>query len=106
MEADAIALFPGGFGTQDEGFEVLTLLQTGKAPPMPVVLMELPGEAYWETWDKFIRQQLLDQRIHRPGRPVISIRYCIPRKKLPIGLYLITQHIIPCGRYTAGWLSD
>jgi hypothetical protein len=59
MEADAIALFPGGFGTQDEGFEVLTLLQTGKAPPMPVILMELPGEAYWETWDKFIRQQLL-----------------------------------------------
>ena len=59
MEADAIALFPGGFGTQDEGFEVLTLLQTGKAPPMPVVLMELPGEVYWETWDKFIRQQLL-----------------------------------------------
>ena len=59
MEADAIALFPGGFGTQDEGFEVLTLLQTGKSPPMPVVLMELPGEEYWETWDKFIKQQLL-----------------------------------------------
>ena len=59
MEADAIALFPGGFGTQDEGFEVLTLLQTGKAPPMPIVLMELPEETYWETWDKFIRQQLL-----------------------------------------------
>ena len=46
----------------DEGFEVLTLLQTGKAPPMPVVLMELPGEEYWETWDKFIRQQLLDRK--------------------------------------------
>ena len=59
MEADAIALFPGGFGTHDEGFEVLTLLQTGKAPPMPVVLMELPGEQYWETWDRFVRQQLL-----------------------------------------------
>ncbi|HYM40691.1 MAG TPA: LOG family protein [Thermoplasmata archaeon] len=59
MEADAIALFPGGFGTHDEGFEVLTLLQTGKAPPMPVVLMELPGEDYWETWDRFIREQLL-----------------------------------------------
>jgi uncharacterized protein (TIGR00730 family) len=59
MEADAVALFPGGFGTHDEGFEVLTLLQTGKAPPMPVVLMELPGENYWETWDGFIRRQLL-----------------------------------------------
>jgi uncharacterized protein (TIGR00730 family) len=59
MEADAVTLFPGGFGTHDEGFEVLTLLQTGKAPPMPVVLMELPGENYWETWDRFIRRQLL-----------------------------------------------
>jgi uncharacterized protein (TIGR00730 family) len=62
MEADAIALFPGGFGTLDEGFEVLTLLQTGKAQPMPVVLMELPGEGYWETWDRFIRQQLLERK--------------------------------------------
>jgi uncharacterized protein (TIGR00730 family) len=59
MEADAVALFPGGFGTHDEGFEVLTLLQTGKAPPMPVVLMELPGERYWESWDRFVRQELL-----------------------------------------------
>jgi uncharacterized protein (TIGR00730 family) len=59
MEADAVALFPGGFGTHDEGFEVLTLLQTGKAPPMPVVLMDPPGQRYWEAWDQFIRQQLL-----------------------------------------------
>ncbi len=59
MEADAVALFPGGFGTHDEGFEVLTLLQTGKAPPMPVVLMDLPGENYWVSWDRFIREQLL-----------------------------------------------
>ncbi|HXY74605.1 MAG TPA: LOG family protein, partial [Dehalococcoidales bacterium] len=65
MEADAIALFPGGFGTQDEGFEVLTLLQTGKTPPMPVVLMELPGEHYWEAWDQFICQQLLAREFIR-----------------------------------------
>ena len=58
MEADAFALFPGGFGTQDEGFEVLTLMQTGKAPPSPLVLMELPGEQYWETWEQFVRGQL------------------------------------------------
>jgi len=66
MEADGVALFPGGFGTHDEGFEVLTLLQTGKAPPMPVVLMELPGEQYWETWDQFIRQQLLPRGFISP----------------------------------------
>ena len=59
MEADACALFPGGFGTQDEGFEVLTLLQTGKAQPMPLVLMELPGDNYWESWDRFVKDQVL-----------------------------------------------
>lgn len=66
MEADAIALFPGGFGTHDEGFEVLTLLQTGKTPPMPVVLMEQPGERYWETWDEFVRKQMLDRHFISP----------------------------------------
>ncbi len=59
MEAHAVALFPGGFGTQDEGFETLTLLQTGKAPPMPLVLMELPGDDYWEAWSGFIQRQML-----------------------------------------------
>lgn len=59
MEADACALFPGGFGTQDEGFEVLTLLQTGKAQPMPLLLMELPGDNYWESWDRFVKDQVL-----------------------------------------------
>ena len=66
MEADAVALFPGGFGTHDEGFEVLTLLQTGKAPLMPVVLMELPGQRYWESWDRFVRQQLLARGFVNP----------------------------------------
>ena len=66
MEADAVALFPGGFGTQDEGFEVLTLLQTGKAPLMPVVLMELPQEHYWEAWDQFVREQMLARGFINP----------------------------------------
>ncbi len=59
MEAHAVALFPGGFGTHDEVFETLTLLQTGKNPPMPLLLMELPGEHYWESWDHFVRDQML-----------------------------------------------
>lgn len=59
MEADACAVFPGGFGTQDEAFEVLTLLQTGKAQPMPLVLMKVPGDNYWETWDRYVKDQLL-----------------------------------------------
>jgi len=62
-EADAIALFPGGFGTHDEGFETLTLIQTGKSSPMPLLFMELPGEDYWESFDRFIREQLLGRKL-------------------------------------------
>lgn len=63
MEASAVALFPGGFGTHDEGFETMTLVQTGKAPPMPLLFMELPGEDYWSSFDRFIREQLLARRL-------------------------------------------
>jgi len=49
--SDAIVLFPGGFGTMDEGYEALTLMQTGKSQLMPLVLMDRPGGAYWRTWD-------------------------------------------------------
>ncbi len=58
-ESHAIALFPGGFGTMDEGFEVLTLLQTGKAKMIPIVLVDEPNGHYWETWDAFLRDHLL-----------------------------------------------
>jgi len=66
MEAHAVALFPGGFGTQDEGFETLTLVQTGKAPPMPLILMELPEDDYWRNWDKFVRGQMLERGLISP----------------------------------------
>ncbi len=58
-ETHAVALFPGGFGTMDEGFEVLTLMQTGKARIIPVVLVDRPGGRYWETWLRFLREDLL-----------------------------------------------
>jgi uncharacterized protein (TIGR00730 family) len=55
----AIALFPGGFGTMDEGFEVLTLIQTGKSAPMPVVFVDHPGGDYWRSWQCYVKEQLL-----------------------------------------------
>jgi hypothetical protein len=58
-EAHAFALFPGGFGTLDETFEVLTLMQTGKARIIPVVMLNRPGGNYWELWMKFITDRLL-----------------------------------------------
>ncbi len=53
-ESDAFAIFPGGFGTQDETFELLTLIQTGKSDMHPIVLMEAPGTGYWEAWLEFV----------------------------------------------------
>src|SRR5205807_1497897 len=57
-ESAGFAVLPGGFGTQDEAFELLTLLQTGKAAPAPVVLLDVPGGTYWETWDRFVQDEL------------------------------------------------
>jgi uncharacterized protein (TIGR00730 family) len=59
-ESDAIVLMPGGFGTLDEGFETLTLLQTGRADPKPVILLESEGGSYWEGLVAFVRKGLLD----------------------------------------------
>ena len=59
-ESDAFCLMPGGFGTLDEGLEVLTLLQTGKHDMMPVVLLDEPGGDYWKDFDHFVRRHLLD----------------------------------------------
>lgn len=57
-ETDAIVLFPGGFGTHDEGFEVLTLIQTGKSHLFPIVLVDEPNGTYWTQWHEFIERQL------------------------------------------------
>lgn len=61
-EADALILFPGGFGTLDEMFELLTLLQTGKSPIVPIILMDSPDGTYWKNWKTFIRSSLLHQK--------------------------------------------
>lgn len=64
--ADALALFPGGFGTLDEGYEALTLMQTGKGRLVPLVLLDRPGGNYWKTWDKNMREQLVRAELISP----------------------------------------
>ena len=65
-EVHAVALFPGGFGTLDEGFETLTLVQTGKRDLMPIVFVDQPGGNYWNALQQFIDDQLLANRLISP----------------------------------------
>lgn len=57
-ESDGYAVLPGGYGTLDEAFELLTLLQTGKAEPSPVVLLEVPEGSYWHAWEHFVTEEV------------------------------------------------
>lgn len=57
-ESYGYVVLPGGFGTLDEAFELLTLLQTGKAEPAPVVLLDLPGGGYWQGWERFVSEEV------------------------------------------------
>ncbi len=65
-ESDGVALFPGGFGTLDEAFEVLTLLQTGKSKLFPIVLLDEPGGDYWRLWREFVAGHLLRRKLISP----------------------------------------
>jgi len=65
-ETHAVALFPGGFGTLDEGFEVITLLQTGKARIFPIVFVDQPGGTYWKTLLEFVTHHLLGHGLVSP----------------------------------------
>jgi len=57
-ESDATVLFPGGFGTHDEAFESLTLLQTGRCAPRPLILLADEKDDYWRAWDVFVKNQI------------------------------------------------
>ena len=58
-ESDAVVLFPGGFGTHDEAMETLTLVQTGKRNPVPLILVDTSGGSYWSGWIRFVKNHLL-----------------------------------------------
>jgi uncharacterized protein (TIGR00730 family) len=66
-ESYAYVVLPGGFGTLDEAFELLTLLQTGKAEPAPVVLLDVPGGSYWKGWARFVSDEVASRRLIDPG---------------------------------------
>jgi uncharacterized protein (TIGR00730 family) len=65
-ESYGYAVLPGGFGTLDEAFELLTLLQTGKAEPAPVVLLEVPGGSYWQAWERFVTEEVAARNLIAP----------------------------------------
>ena len=65
-ESDGYVVMPGGFGTLDEGYELLTLLQTGKAEPAPVVMLDVPGGTYWDGWDEFLRTKVEPRQLISP----------------------------------------
>jgi hypothetical protein len=60
-EADAVVIFPGGFGTHDELMESITLAQTGKTHLVPIILMDLAGGTYWSRWEEFLRDDVMSR---------------------------------------------
>jgi uncharacterized protein (TIGR00730 family) len=60
-EADAVVIFPGGFGTHDELLESITLAQTGKSQLVPIILMDIPGGTYWSRWQEFLRDDVMSR---------------------------------------------
>ena len=72
-ECDAVVCLPGGFGTLDEAMEVLTLIQTGKHDPVPVIFLDAPGGTYWKRFDEFIRSELLEGGMISPDDPALYL---------------------------------
>ena len=65
-ESKGFVSLPGGFGTLDEVFELLTLQQTGKADPAPIVLIDFPGDHYWEAWERWVRDHVASKGLISP----------------------------------------
>ncbi len=92
-EADALVLCPGGFGTLDEALEVLTLIQTGKSPLVPVVLLDAPGGSFWEGALDFIRNQLEANRYILPSDlKLIRLVYTVDEAVAEINQFYSNYH--------------
>ena len=85
-ESAGFVALPGGFGTQDETFELFTLQQTGKSVPAPIVLLDTPGGTYWHSWLRFVEEELVANGLVSPG---------------DLDLFLITDDVdAACGEIT------
>ncbi len=73
-ESDGFVCLPGGFGTLDEAFELLTLLQTGKAEPAPIVMLEMLGGNYWRAWEEFVTGTVASGGFVTPGDEAFWLR--------------------------------
>ncbi len=90
-ESHGYAALPGGFGTLDEAFELLTLLQTGKAQPSPVVLLEVPGGSYWQAWQGFVVGEVAARNLIGADDPA---------------LYLITDDVMEAASEIVGFYRN
>ncbi|HYN33250.1 MAG TPA: TIGR00730 family Rossman fold protein [Ilumatobacteraceae bacterium] len=90
-ESQGFVCLPGGFGTLDEMFELLTLTQTGKGVPVPIVLLDAPGDPFWESVDDFVRKQLIE-------RGLVSAT--------DVGLYTITNSCDEAARIIDGFYAN
>jgi len=101
-EADAVALFPGGFGTLDEAMETLTLVQTGKRNPLPLVLVDDPSGTYWSQLTKFVQDELLSRNyISDTDLPIFEQVCSVDEAVLKIKKFYSRYHSL---RYVNGHL--
>jgi hypothetical protein len=99
-ESHAYVVLPGGFGTLDECFELLTLLQTGKAEPAPVVLVETPGGGFWHAWLRFVQDEVVPRGyVSAPDLGFFTIVTSIEDAVREITHYYANYH-------SARWVGD
>ena len=99
-ESHAYVVLPGGFGTLDECFELLTLLQTGKAEPAPVVLVETPGEGFWHAWLRFVEEEVVSRGyVSAPDLAFFRIATSVEEACSEIQRYYRNYH-------SARWVGD
>ena len=102
-ESDGFIVLPGGFGTLDEAFELLTLLQTGKAEPAPVVLLDVPGGTYWHGWSRFLADEVEPRGlVSDDDRAFFTITDDVARGHRRAARLLPQLPVVPVGRRPPG----